>query len=170
MSTRLNHSLLKICLKILPGLMVANFAFAEQNRQMIVDIETEDFNIDSLDISHLGTGDSETVYTEDGRTIDILRTANDIEIFIDGEKLDIPSLHSEEHEFMTEYELLSGHDATGHDATGHEAAEHDATEREVLIIRKIEQTDETAETARLDASGNHEMIIIRDLSGHDEES
>ena len=42
------------------------------------------------DISHLGVGDAETIYTESGKTIDLLRTEDGVEVYVDGELLGEP--------------------------------------------------------------------------------
>jgi len=92
---------------ILPLLLLfTGLALAGDAEQMIIDVITDDFRIDELDISHLAHGDSETIYTEDGRTIDILRRERGIEIFLDGESLDLPSFS---HTANPEHEAHDGH-------------------------------------------------------------
>ena len=63
--------------------------------KMVIALKTDDFELVETDISHLEIGDAETVYTQSGKTIDLLRTADGIEIYVDGELLDT-GLHGEE--------------------------------------------------------------------------
>lgn len=89
-------------------ILLSGFAFngavvAEDQREMIIAIKTDAVRIEQLDISDLATGDVETIYSDDGKTIDVMKTAEGVEIFIDGEKLDIPALgihstHDDGHE------------------------------------------------------------------------
>lgn len=58
-------------------------------KKMVVALKTDDFEIEETDISHLGIGDAETFLTESGQTIDVLRTEDGIEVFVDGEAIDL---------------------------------------------------------------------------------
>ncbi len=77
-------------LLLVTGFLFGGTSFAGDHLEMIIDVETAEFHIDKLDISDLETGDVETIYTEDGKTIDVMKTATGVDIFIDGEKLDLP--------------------------------------------------------------------------------
>jgi hypothetical protein len=57
-------------------------------KKVVVALKTDDVELHEVDVSHLQPGDSETVYTESGKTVDILRTQDDVEIYIDGELVD----------------------------------------------------------------------------------
>ena len=72
-------------MKKLPGLLTAALLFgfsalpvlAEDNghdqhvEKMVVALNTDDFDLAETEISHLGVGDAETIYTEDGRIIGV---------------------------------------------------------------------------------------------------
>ena len=57
-------------------------------KKVVVAVKTDDVELHEVDVSHLQPGDSETIFTENGKTIDILRTEDDVEIYIDGELVD----------------------------------------------------------------------------------
>jgi hypothetical protein len=63
--------------------------------KMVIALATDDFELAQTDISHLEIGDAETIYTDSGKTIDLLRTADGVEIYVDGELLET-GLHGEE--------------------------------------------------------------------------
>jgi len=142
MRTNLNRRLVQNSFQVLAGLLVASLALADPQHEMIIDIDTDDFHIDSRDISHLANGDTETVYTDDGRTVDVLRTEQGVEIFIDGEKLDMPSPHAIEHEFITDQEV------------GH---------HKVLMIEKTNDIDDADLITLAGDSEGYEVIIIREV-------
>ena len=57
--------------------------------KMVIALTTDDFELAETDVSDLEIGDSETIYTQSGKTIDLLRTADGIEIYVDGELLEL---------------------------------------------------------------------------------
>ena len=66
--------------------------------QMVIALKGDDFELHETDISHLAVGDAETIVTDSGKTIDLLRTEDGVEIYVDGELLDIGGGHGELHE------------------------------------------------------------------------
>lgn len=58
-------------------------------KKMVIALRTDDFELAETDISDLEIGDSETIYTDSGRTIDLLRTEDGVEIYVDGELIDL---------------------------------------------------------------------------------
>ena len=62
-----------------------------EEKKMIVQLKTDDVELYETDISHLEVGDAETIYTESGKRIDLLKSKDGVEIYIDGELLDIPA-------------------------------------------------------------------------------
>jgi len=56
--------------------------------KMVVAVKTDDFELVETDISDLGIGDAETIHTESGKTIDLLKTEDGVEIYVDGELID----------------------------------------------------------------------------------
>ncbi len=78
------------------GLALATFVIlaatsvqAENQKKMIVALKTSDFELTETDISSLAVGEAQTIETESGRVIDILRTADGAEIYVDGELLEM---------------------------------------------------------------------------------
>jgi hypothetical protein len=63
-------------------------AFAEDGIEMSVAVETEGFKITETDIGTLAIGEARTIETPSGQIVDILRTADGAEIYIDGELID----------------------------------------------------------------------------------
>ena len=62
---------------------------AETRKKMIVALKTNNFELTETDISSLAVGEAQTIETESGRVIDILRTADGAEIYVDGELLEM---------------------------------------------------------------------------------
>ncbi len=58
---------------------------------MVIALKTGDFEMTETDISDLAIGESQTIETDSGKIIDLLRTADGVEIYVDGELLDINS-------------------------------------------------------------------------------
>ena len=53
----------------------------EAERQpLVIALKADEFELHETDLSHLGVGDAETIVTDSGKTIDLLRTAEGIEI------------------------------------------------------------------------------------------
>ncbi len=62
---------------------------AETRKKVVVALKTSDFELTETDISSLTVGEAQTIETESGRVIDILRTADGAEIYVDGELLEM---------------------------------------------------------------------------------
>ena len=79
--------------------MFAGYALAEEEKKMVIQLKTSDFELAETDISDLDIGESETIVTESGKTIDLLRTAEGVEIYVDGELMEMPEMggHSMHH-------------------------------------------------------------------------
>jgi len=65
--------------------------------KIVIALETDAFSIEETDLSHLGVGDAETIFTENGKTVDLLRTEDGVEIYVDGELLEMEGLHDGKH-------------------------------------------------------------------------
>jgi hypothetical protein len=65
---------------------------------MVIAVKTNDFELTETDISALAIGQAQTIETEGGRVIDILRTADGAEIYLDGELLEMNFDHENLHE------------------------------------------------------------------------
>jgi len=71
---------------------------ADPQEKMIIALKTNDFELTETDISTLAIGEAQTIETESGKIIDILRTADGAEIYVDGELLDMDLDHEGLHE------------------------------------------------------------------------
>jgi hypothetical protein len=69
-------------------------------KKVIVALKTDDVELHEMDISHLQPGDAETIITEDGKTIDLLRTEDDVEIYVDGKLLELGSDAAAHHKIV----------------------------------------------------------------------
>ena len=88
-----------------PVLTLATFAFlaassvqASSEEKMVIALKTDDFELTETDISALAIGEGQTIETESGKVIDILRTADGVEIYVDGEMLEMDFDHDGLHE------------------------------------------------------------------------
>lgn len=77
---------------ILSVFIFTGYALAGEEEKMVIKLKTSDFEMAETDISDLEIGESETIVTESGKTIDLLRTAEGVEVYVDGELLDIPEM------------------------------------------------------------------------------
>ena len=66
---------------------------AQAQEKMVIALKTSDFELTETDISSLAIGESKTIETESGKVIDILKTREGAEIYIDGELLEINQPH-----------------------------------------------------------------------------
>ncbi|HET6566044.1 MAG TPA: hypothetical protein VFG52_11570 [Xanthomonadales bacterium] len=117
----------------------------EAKKKVMVAVKTNDVELHELDISHLQPGDAETILTEDGNTVDVLRTEDDVEIYINGELLETGPAGSGHHGIVhglhenIEIECDDAADCDelvwlGHDGEVDPDQLHDA--KKVVIIKK----------------------------------
>ncbi|NIP18920.1 MAG: hypothetical protein GWM87_12760 [Xanthomonadales bacterium] len=66
----------------------AGDAAGNMEKKVVIALQADDFELGETDISDLAVGESETIVTESGRTIDILRTGDGFELYVDGELLE----------------------------------------------------------------------------------
>ena len=96
------------------ALLAASNIQAETEEKMIIALKTGDFELTETDISTLVVGESKTIETDSGKVIDILRTDDGVEVFVDGELLEMNfdngNLH-EDHEVTTHVEVICDDDA-----------------------------------------------------------
>ena len=57
--------------------------------KMMFKLKTGDAEMIEADVSDMAVGESETFVTESGRTVDLLRTQDGMEVYLDGELLDM---------------------------------------------------------------------------------
>lgn len=149
----------------------------ETEKQMVIALHTDDFELQETDISHLAVGESETIVTDSGQTIDLLRTGEGVEIYVDGELLEPglhgdPALHGEHQVIHKRVEVVCEDDGAcektvwvSDDADVHIDAS-DGAEHEVIVLH--EAHGDGGELVEL-APGEHEekIIIIREKAGAD---
>jgi len=86
---------------------------AASEDKIVIALKTDSFELTETDISTLAIGESQTIETDSGTVIDLLRTADGAEIYVDGELLDIDfegeSLH-EDHMIRKHVEVICDSD------------------------------------------------------------
>ena len=117
-----------------------------ESKQMVIALKTDEFELHETDLSHLGVGDAETIFTDSGKTIDLLRTQDGIEIYVDGELLEL--------DFSHDQEMHDQHDVV-HKRIEISCDEEDNCD-EHLWISDGEEIDMDA----LHSDGHHEKVII----------
>lgn len=110
----MKHYLKAIFTLITFALLTSTLVQAGSEEKMIIALKTNDFEMTETDISDLAIGESHTIETESGKVIDILRTADGAEIYIDGELLEMASdgqgLHAV-HTMQKHVEIICDSDA-----------------------------------------------------------
>jgi len=69
--------------------LLANTAQANNSEHMVIALKTDQFELTETDISDLAVGEAQTITTDSGKVLDILRTVDGVEIYVDGELLDM---------------------------------------------------------------------------------
>ena len=94
-------------------LLTAASVQAVAGEKMVIALKTDNFELAETDISELAIGEAKTIETESGRVIDILRTADGADIYVDGELLEMnfddEGLH-EEHVMEKHVEIVCDDD------------------------------------------------------------
>ena len=106
------------CNRILTLMMITLLtipaAYAGEEKKMMVAIATDSFTLEETDISLLAVGEAKTIATGSGQVIDILRTPDGAEVYIDGELIEPGLGHDEgDHEmpFVRKHvEIICGDD------------------------------------------------------------
>jgi hypothetical protein len=160
---------------------------AETREKMVIALKTSDFELTETDISDLAIGEARTIETDSGKVIDVLRTAEGAEIYVDGELLELNIADEVAHgqHTVTEHVEVICHDEDDCDTNvvvvggnDHENSDH------VILHKEIEVScsDEGEETRCADKmvwisdgeeidieelhelhedSGDHKVIVIR---------
>ncbi len=71
------------------ALLTSASALAQTREKVVIALETDNFELAETDISTLTIGEAQTIETESGKIIDILRTSDGAEIYVDGKLLEI---------------------------------------------------------------------------------
>ena len=80
------------------ALLTSASALAQTREKLVIALETDDFQLAETDISTLAIGEAQTIETNSGKIIDILRTNDGAEIYVDGELLEMNFKHEGLHE------------------------------------------------------------------------
>lgn len=94
----MNRSLKPVFALLLLSLLATSSIQADSGEKIIIALKTDDFELAQTDVSTLAVGESQTIETDSGRVIDILRTTDGVEIYVDGELLDVGSSSNGLHE------------------------------------------------------------------------
>jgi hypothetical protein len=71
---------------------------ADTEEKMIIALKTDDFELAQTDVSALAVGEAQTIETDSGKVIDILRTTDGVEIYVDGALLEMSFANEGLHE------------------------------------------------------------------------
>jgi hypothetical protein len=80
------------------ALLNATSVLAETEKKMVIALKTDGSELIETDISTLAVGEAQTIETDGGKVIDILRTTDGAEIYVDGELLEMNFNHEDQHE------------------------------------------------------------------------
>ena len=133
------------------ALLAATCVQAGSEEKIVIALKTDDFELQKTDVSEMVIGESQTIETDSGKVIDILRTADGVELYVDGELLEMDfsgqGLH-EEHMVQKHVEIICDD-------------EESSCSKEVVIISDGEDFDlEELHEIRGDGE-NHKIIIIK---------
>jgi hypothetical protein len=118
---------------------------AGAEKKIVIALKTDDFELVETDLSDLSVGDAETIYTESGQTVDLLRTEDGVEVYIDGELIDTgDGAHERHHVIHQEIEIECESEEECEDMdfdididSAHGGKHHER----VIIIKKKVETD-----------------------------
>ena len=85
----MKHYLRPVFALVVLLLLTAISVQAVAGGKMVIALKTDDFELAETDISELAVGEAQTIETESGTVIDILRTADGADIYVDGELLEM---------------------------------------------------------------------------------
>jgi len=128
---------------------------AAQQEKTVIALKTNNFELPETDISALAIGEAQTIETESGKLIDILRTVDGAEIYVDGELLEMnfddEVLHEEhtlhaQHMLETQVEIVCDSDedcdeniiVLTDDDQASDRVTLDGEEHKIIIIKKVE--------------------------------
>ena len=72
--------------------LIAGSTLANEEKTVVMKIKTDDSGVISADLSDLDVGDAKTIVTEEGKTVDLFRTEDGFEVYIDGELIEMPHM------------------------------------------------------------------------------
>jgi len=116
------------------GAVSAGGTETSEEKQIVIALSVDDFELAETDISDMEVGDARTFDTESGKRIDLLRTEDGVEVYVDGELIDT-GVHGDE--------------------SMHEG--HRVVHKHVEVIC---DSDEDCDVESLHQQGHHEKIIV----------
>ena len=168
------------------ALLATTSAQAGNQEKMVIALKTSGFEVAKTDLSELAIGEAQTIETESGRIIDILRTSDGAEIYVDGELLEMnfddERLH-EQHMVKKHVEIICDDDENCDESVfvlhgeGHDISNMVSADGENIVIHEeieIECTDEDGETSCTDkmvwTSGDEDIDIeeLHEMHGNQE--
>jgi hypothetical protein len=139
----MKHHLAPVFALLFAAVLTTASAFAQNDEKIVIALETDDFKLDETDISTLAVGEAKTFETDSGKIIDILRTGDGAEIYVDGELLEMSfnedGMH-EQHMIKKHVEII--------------CADEEECDRNVIIL----EHDEHDGSAWATADGEHVVI------------
>jgi len=150
----MKHYLTPVFALLVFALLASASALAQSREKIVIALETDDFNLAETDISTMAIGEAQTIETDSGKIIDILRTNDGAEIYVDGELLEMNfsdvDVH-EEHMINTHVEIVCDNgeecdenifilDHDEHETSGW--ATEDGEGHEFIVIKKTQVTDD----------------------------
>lgn len=170
----MKHYLEAVIALAMSALLASTWVQAEHSDKMVIALKTDDFELTETDISSLAVGEAQTIETESGRIIDILRTDDGAEIYVDGELLEMDMDHGglhEQHMIRKHVEIICDSDEdcdqqvmvlSGNDDDGGWVTDDGG---HVIIHREIEVScgddDDEAGCGEHMDSEDHEVFVIR---------
>jgi len=94
----MKHYLKPILTLAVVAVLAATSAQAASKEKMIIALKTDNYELLETDVSSLAVGEAQTIETDTGKIIDILRTVDGVEIYVDGELLEMDLDHEDLHE------------------------------------------------------------------------
>lgn len=129
------------------ALLASASALAEPHEKMVIALKSDDFKLDKTDISTLAIGEAKTVETDSGKIIDIIRTSEGAEIYVDGELFEMNFNHDDLHEVHSldgHVKIICDHEEECHDnitVFGHDDHE-DGKAHQLIVIKKTLVTED----------------------------
>jgi hypothetical protein len=128
---------------------------ASSEEKMMIAVQTDDFTLAETDVGELAIGESKTIETDSGKIIDILRSSDGVELYIDGELLEMDLVNEGLHE---EHTLENLHEI--------DCESDDECEQELVVV-----TSDLTEVSDWADDNNHHVFVHRDMeiSCHNDE-
>ena len=138
----------------------------------VIKIATGDAEVIEADMSDLGVGESLSFTTDSGRIVDVLRGADGIELFLDGELIDAgaPSAHDNDRLALHEKVIIACSDDDDACSEAMHRIEGSDSDINVFVARHdievvCDATDDCDQTVWIESDGEHDLETLHE-SGH----